>query len=296
MKPLLRVIKKGIFSSIQDKGRFYFRSFGIPTAGPMDKLAYTFGQNILCNETNAAALEIFYGGMSFEGLAKHEYVLAGASMNASINGSRICNWKSFILQEGDILQLKFSNKGAISYLIPVGGFISKKILNSQSASVSAKIGIEINNETVLYGKNVSVLKNRRGLYDAYIPQIEKVPTIRVVPSYQITNFEESCVETFFSSNYQLTSGNRMGYFLDGPKMIQKQQLDILSEPTMFGTIQIPPKGQPIILMADAQTVGGYPTIGKVVDEDLWKVAQLRYGDEVKFIKENLYDDERTINN
>ena len=290
MKPLLRVIKKGVFSSIQDKGRYYFRSFGIPTAGPMDRLAFKLGHHILCNSTNEAALEIFYGGMSFEGLNTHEYVLVGASMNASINGEPIGNWKSFILQEGDVLKLEVSKKGAICYLIPSGGFISEMVLNSQSTSLSAKIGTEIYHGTVLYGEDVPKLKNHRGLYASFIPKFEKVPTVRVVPSYQLSYFEEECVDQFFTLNYQLVSGNRMGYFFNGPKMTQKKLSDILSEPTMFGTIQIPPKGQPIVLMADAQTVGGYPTVGKIVDEDLWKIAQLRYGDEVKFIKENLNND------
>lgn len=287
MKQLLKVLKKGVFCSLQDNGRFRFRKFGIPTAGPMDKLSFELGKKILGNDNNITALEIFYGGMTFEALSRHEYVLVGADMNAKVNKKEIETWKTFILNEGDSLKIDFSKQGSIAYLIPIGGFKEEAILNSCSTYLKANLGCTIQNGTILYGEDYPLLKNRRGLFYKFIPEFPSHNQIRVVPSYQLDYFEEEDVDRFFTEEYQFTSGDRMGYFYRGPKLNMKCKKDILSEPTMFGTIQIPPEGQPIILMADGQTVGGYPIVGKILDEDLWKVAQQRYGDRISFIRENI---------
>lgn len=284
MKQLLKVVKKGVFSSLQDNGRYRYRRFGIPTAGPMDQLSFELGKKILGNKENSTALEIFYGGVSFLSLAKHEYVLVGADMKATVNGKPIEPWKTFILNVDDLLELNVSTEGSIAYLMALGGFNTNSVLNSTSTYLKANLGTVIKKDTILYGKSdlPDVLKYRTGLYKSFIPNISDCVKVRVTPSYHLSYFIEEDVDHFFQSEYQLTNGDRMGYYLQGPLMRMKVKKELLSEPTMFGTIQIPPNGQPIILMADAQTVGGYPTVGKVVEEDLWKVAQLRYGNRISF--------------
>lgn len=284
MKQLLKVIKKGVFSSLQDNGRYRYRRYGMPTAGPMDQLSFELGKKILGNKENSTSLEIFYGGNSFLSLAKHEYVLVGADMLATINGKPIETWKTFILNTGDCLELNVSKKGSIAYLMALGGFSTNSILNSTSTYLKADIATIIKKGTILYGQNdvQDVLEHRVGLYKPFIPRILEPVKVRVVPSYHLQYFIEEDIHQFFKNDYQLTNGDRMGYYLQGPIMRLKVKKDLLSEPTMFGTIQIPPNGQPIVLMADAQTVGGYPTVGKIVEEDLWKVAQLRYGNRISF--------------
>ncbi|MEK9199792.1 biotin-dependent carboxyltransferase family protein [Ureibacillus sp. 179-F W5.1 NHS] len=285
MKPLLKVVRKGVFSSLQDNGRFGYRRFGIPTAGPMDRLSFQLGNKIAENTKGNAALEIFYGGMTFQSVATHEYILVGANMNATVNGSGIEPWKTFVLKEGDLLKLKFSPEGAIAYLIPLGGFKGEEMLNSQSTYLKAGIGCPVMEGIILYGENLPPNKYRKGLYPKWIPSFSDAKEVRVVVSHHIHYFKDQDIERFFSSNYQLSAGDRMGYCLKGLPIHTNRKVDLLSEPTMFGTIQVPPNGQPIVLMADAQTVGGYPTIGKIVEEDLWKVAQLRIGDCISFRKE-----------
>lgn len=293
MKPLLKVVRKGVYSSLQDNGRFGYRRFGIPTAGPMDPLSFQFGNKITENVGENAALEIFYGGMTFQSVTTHEYVLVGANMNATVNGRGIDPWKTFVLKEGDLLKLKFSSDGAIAYLIPIGGFKGREILNSQSNYLKANIGSPIYEGMILYGENFPLNKYRKGLYSKWIPSFSNEKAVRVVVSHHIHHFIEQDIERFFSSTYQLSTGDRMGYYLQGPRIQTKRKVDLLSEPTMFGTIQVPSNGQPIVLMADAQTVGGYPTIGKIVEEDLWKVAQLRIGECISFRKETF--DGKAIN-
>lgn len=287
MKPLLKVIQSGTYSSLQDRGRVGYRRFGMPTAGAMDKLAFEVGHKILQNEQRGASLEIFYGGTSFEAIASHEYVLTGANMQATVNGKELRPWRIFRLEKGDRLTLLYSQFGAISYLTAKGGFASPTVLGSQSTYENANLGQSLKAGGILFGHEVVWSDRQRGLYTKFVPRYSKLVTVRVIPSHHLTLFEEVAINAFFNTSYILKRGDRMGYFLQGEPLLLKEKTDILSEPTMFGTIQIPPNGQPIVLMADAQTVGGYPTMGKIRDVDLWKVAQLRYGDQLSFVKEDV---------
>ncbi|MEH7523273.1 biotin-dependent carboxyltransferase family protein [Bacillus sp. JJ1503] len=282
MIPLFKVKKAGVYGSIQDKGRTGYQRFGVPVSGAMDFHAYHMGNYILGNHENAPALEVFLGGMELEVLSDHRVVITGADLGAMLDGMSAPLWKSFNVYKGQILKLTKPISGTIAYLIPEGGLYAEELLGSASAYPKGQLGSQLKKEMIVYAKVVKSRKFNRGLRTRYIPAYSEELTVKVWPSPHLDRFSLETLNDFFQSAYQMKGGDRMGYLLEGPSLTFINGSDILSEATQFGTIQVPNNGQPIILMADAQTIGGYSTIGKIVKEDLWKIAQLRRGCKIKF--------------
>lgn len=284
MIPLFKVKKAGVYSSLQDKGRTSYRRFGVPVSGAMDFHAYNMGNYILRNRENVPALEVFLGGLELEVLCDHRMVITGADLGATLNGMSAPLWKSFNVFKGQILKLVQPIRGTIAYLIPEGGFRTEELLGSASAYPKGQLGSQLKKDMILYAQEGESGKFHRGLLQKDIPVYSEEVTVKIWPSPHQNRFCPESISEFFQSTYQIKGGDRMGYLLEGPSLEFINGSDILSEATQFGTIQVPNNGQPIILMADAQTIGGYSTIGKIVKEDLWKVVQLRRGGKVKFEK------------
>ncbi len=283
MIPLFRVIKAGVYASIQDSGRFGFRRFGMPVAGPMDRQAFQLGQEIMGNTDNGNALELFLGGLTLEVLMDHRIVITGADLGARIDGQKtVPLWKTFSISKGQTISFEKAKIGAIAYIIPEGGFLATEVLGSSSSYPRGLIGDPVMRETILYANTLKQQRLNRGLRLANIPNYAQSITIELFNSPHMDLFEETSVETFLNSTYTYRGGDRMGYFFNGPPLNFVGSGDIVSEATQFGTVQVPSNGQPIILMADAQTTGGYATIGTVVKADLSKVAQLKNGGQVRF--------------
>ncbi|MBM4760935.1 biotin-dependent carboxyltransferase family protein [Bacillus sp. B15-48] len=282
MVPLFKVIKAGVYGSIQDTGRFGYQSFGVPVSGPMDKQAFHYGQMIVGNRENDPALELFLGGQIFEVLSNHRIVLTGADLGAMLDGKPVPIWKSFNISKGQTLTFTRANFGSIAYIILEGGFEAELLLGSASVYPKGQLGVPIQREMILYAKREKSSRFQTGLCHRFRPQYSNQITVNVWPSPHFDYFKEDDLTEFFQSTYTLKTGDRMGYLLEGPPLKFASSSDILSEATQFGTIQVPNSGQPIILMADCQTIGGYATIGKISADDLWKVAQMRKGGEIRF--------------
>lgn len=281
MERLLRVKKVGVFGSLQDKGRFGYRNYGIPTSGPMDATSYQLGNEILRNDTNAVALEIFVGGFCFEALTTQSYVITGAHAICLLNGEQIAMWVTFTLHVGDQLMIKTVQQGSLVYLHTIGGFYAPSTLGSCSSYEKGNIGIPITRGMVLTSKRCKEIKPRRGIWRKSLPNFS-CKKVRVYPGVHYDLFTKASKEALFATGYQYTGGNRMGYYFMGEMLTLASPREILSESTQFGTIQVPASGQPIILMADAQTVGGYPIIATVHEADLAIVAQLKMYETLQF--------------
>lgn len=282
MKELFRVRKEGVYASLQDKGRVGYRAFGMPVAGPMDTYAFELGNKIIGNSLNAAAIELFLGGLSLEVLSTHTIAIGGANLHALIDGRQVPLWKSLTVSEGQILSFVKPIQGSIAYIFALGGFDTETIMGSHSAYIRAGMGVVLKKGTVLSVPDIPQVKLTRGLIASEIPTYKEKVEVTVWKSPHFSLFKEKSIDTFFHSEYTYRGGDRMGYYFNGPELQFIDKSDILSEATQFGTIQVPTNGQPVILMADAQTVGGYATIGKVADSDLWKIAQLRVGGKLTF--------------
>ncbi len=285
MKPLLLVTKQGVYGSLQDQGRFGYRAFGIPLSGPMDKVSFQAAQLILENPHDQTSFEMFVGGFEFEALADGVYVLTGGHCTCLVNNTPIEMWKTFHLMNGDRLVIKHVNQGAIVYLTPLGGFTSQVKLGSRSNLSLGQLGINITKGSILYGQDSAPFHYNRGLYAPYRPTFDRAISVRVLKGPHFHLFREESQRHFLQNAFQFIGGNRMGYYVKGTVLQLQEMQDILSEATQFGTIQVPPSGHPIILMADAQTVGGYPIIATVHEDDLHKVAQMRMFNTIRFALE-----------
>lgn len=272
--------KQGVYGSLQDQGRFGYRAFGIPLSGPMDKVSFQLAHQILNNTQNQTSFEMFIGGFEFQALKEATYVLTGASCLCLVNGKPIEMWKTFQLVAGDILSIKSVKDGSIVYLTPQGGFHTESILGSKSCLPIA--GNALNVGSMLYGQPIEPLPYTRGLYAPYRPLFQTALTVRIFKGPHFELFTDDSKHQFLTSPYQFTGGNRMGYYFKGSVLHMENRKDILSEATQYGTIQVPQNGEPIVLMADAQTVGGYPIIATIHEDDLHKVAQLRMFNTIKF--------------
>lgn len=284
MIPLFKVKKAGVYGSIQDKGRTGYQRFGVPVSGAMDFHAYQLGNYVLGNDANSPALELFLGGIELEVLTDHRIVITGADLGAKLDGQLVPNWKTFNIYKGQTLNFTKPVQGSIAYVIPEGGFLSEELLGSASVYPKGQLGSPLKKEMILYARKEKSNKFQSGLCRREIPEYSADLNVKVWPSPHLDCFQPDSINEFFQSAYQIKGGDRMGYLLEGPSLIFINGSDILSEATQFGTIQVPNSGKPIILMADAQTIGGYATIGKIAREDLWKVVQLRRGEKIRFEK------------
>ncbi|EAT12405.1 biotin-dependent carboxyltransferase [Bermanella marisrubri] len=282
----LQIIDPGFLTLTQDLGRFGQHHLGLTTGGPMDPFAFRFANRLVDNQANSVALEITMGG--FKAVATQDMCVAvtGAKVDVSVDGKRQPQWRTLYIKNGQKIELAYAVKGCRIYLSVAGGFDIKKQFDSASAVVREGIG-GINGGKLESGAELK-LKKRNSLNQAwylpesYIPNYGNHAVLRVIPGYQEKHFSRHQQRRFFYHDFRISDlADRMGYRLQGPK-IECDINGILSEGICLGAIQIPADGQPIVLMNDRQTIGGYPKIGSVLSLDLAKLSQLTPGATVNF--------------
>ncbi|QHE53624.1 biotin-dependent carboxyltransferase family protein [Pontibacillus sp. HMF3514] len=281
--PIFSVKKAGVYTSFQDKGRYGFQSKGVPVSGAMDRYASVIANHLVQNDEGEACLEVTFGGTELIAEKDHLIVICGADLDAKLNGEAAPLWKTVVIRKGDTLKFGGPKNGTRAYIAVQGGFNAPSYLGSYSVYERGGLGESVAKSDSLYVKQESYNSVNRGIVERYLPSYEKEIEIGVIPSHHQDLFEENSYAAFFETEYQVAGGDRMGIQLKNDNKLRfKDRGDILSEPTTFGTVQVPSSGDPIILMADSQTTGGYATIGTVVTADLWKVAQLPPGGKVSF--------------
>ena len=299
----LKVLAPGGFTTVQDKGRFGYQQMGIPVCGVLDSFAFRVANILVGNNENQAVLEITVMGPSLEITKKMDIALTGAKMGMSLNDKPIEQWKSIRVNPGDILTISQIQSGCRSYLSFSGGLKVPKIMGSYSTYVGGKIGgfmgRSLQKGDILQANNAKPLNKPRSFPLESIPQYPSNPIIRAILGPQDDYFDQG-IKALFETDYMVTAkADRMGYRLQGASVPIKNSMpkSIVSEPSMPGSIQIPPDEQPIILLVE-QTVGGYAKIATIISTDLSKVAQTTPGDTIRFEKidlktaHNLYMEER----
>lgn len=287
--PSIKVQKPGLCTTVQDIGRIGFQQFGIPVSGVMDEFAFLTANYILENEKNNAVLEIPYLGPTLEFDFDISIAITGANLSPKLNGVDINMWESIDIKKGDVLSFVSPRKGARAY-IAFAGEIDVPLLNgSKSTLLKSKLGgfegRQLKMLDIINIKNPRVLTKKNILNPNFIPEYTRNENIRVVLGPQDNYFTEKGINTFFTSEYTITkNADRMGMRLEGEEIEHKEKADIISDAAVFGSIQVPGNGQPIILLADRQTTGGYTKIGTVIKADLPKLAQMSPNDKIKFIK------------
>ncbi|BCE03000.1 biotin-dependent carboxyltransferase family protein [Marinicellulosiphila megalodicopiae] len=285
---LFKVLKPGVLCLIQDSGRFGAFNIGLTNGGPIDKTAFNWANRLCSNDLNAPVIEISIGGLALEAQTNQIIALTGANMPLSINGQSKALWQTHTVQTGDVIKLGYSTKGIRSYLAVQGGFQIEHSFNSASTVCRENIGglngtaLQTHDELPVLNLDNNI-KHKQFLLDKkHQPVYSNDITLRTISSYQHKQFNHIEKQKFYSSEYIVSQHiNRMGYRLTGQK-IQCNLKGILSEGICHGAAQIPQDGQPIVLLNDRQTIGGYPKIGSVISLDTEKLGQLQAGAKVHF--------------
>ncbi len=289
---MLRVLQPGAFTTIQDAGRYGYQKFGVPVSGALDMFAFRVANLLVGNAETAAVLECTFLGPRLEVLSESVVAITGAEMPVLLNGQARESWQSFMVKPGDVISFRPAQKGVRAYAAVAGGILVPEIIGSRSTFVGARIGglagRALAKGDLLPGSSSSGDHISRFLPEEFKPRSESKITLRAMPGPQDDYFDEG-MQIFFNAEFQVTSqADRMGYRLGGPVIPLKQGMPktIISEPSLPGTVQVPPDGQPIIEMVEL-TVGGYAKIATVLTPDLDLVAQARPGDLIRFTSVNL---------
>jgi biotin-dependent carboxylase-like uncharacterized protein len=286
MSTTIHILNPGILTLIQDAGRFGQHSVGLTTGGPMDPVAFKWANRLVGNDERTSALEATIGGLKFKVSANTQVAVTGAKVIVKVNGQPQPQWQTLNLAANDELELGYASEGCRIYVAFASGLKVDEQFSSTSTVVREGIGglngksVQTGDELGLHISTVEdtcwrVPKSARPVYENSV-------TLRLIPGYQEHNFSRHEQRMFFYHEFTVSDlCDRMGYRLAGPQ-VQCEIEGILSEGICLGAVQIPKDGQPIVLMNDRQTIGGYPKIGSVLSLDLAKLAQLTAGGKVKF--------------
>lgn len=280
----IKILNKGVLTSIQDLGRRGYQKYGVPVCGVMDEYSHRIANILVGNKMEEATLEVTLFGLKIEFIDKQMISITGGNLQPKINNKIVDMWQTLEVKKGDILSLSGLKSGMRSYIAFSGGFDIEKTMGSKSYYSRAGLGTKVENNQILNIKTNLTVKKMK-LEKKYIPEFESKIECRVVLGPQDDYFSDQAIDIFFKSEYALQNdSDRMGFRLKGEPISHKKTADIISDGLSKGAIQIPGNGQPIIMMSDAQTTGGYTKIGYVIKEDLNKLSQLKPGGKIRFKK------------
>jgi UPF0271 protein len=288
--PHLKVLRPGLFTTVQDLGRIGHRALGVPVGGASDRLSLRLANALVGNPQGMAGLEIALFGPQFRvEAARLRLAAAGlVAMTAQRPGEAprpLEPWRSHCLARGEVLSLDAITGAAVAYLAVAGGFALESFLGSLSSYARAGIG-PFGGKPLAEGAELPLAVDEAS--DAPdlglpLPPPAGEGPLRVVLGPQEDRFTEEAVATLLSATYRVgQQADRMGLRLEGPVLRHRAGADIPSDGIVMGAIQVPANGQPILLMADHQTVGGYAKIATVISADLPRAGRLRSGDALSF--------------
>jgi antagonist of KipI len=280
IEPIFKVIKPGLQTSVQDLGRTGYQQYGMSPSGAMDSYSMQLGNLLNGNALGEAVLEIAMIGPALEALNDISISICGGDLEPKVNGRTVPMWRSFVIKKGDILtfgQVKTGGRGYISF---AGGLEVPIVLGSRSTFINGRTGgyqgRALQAGDILHGR--PMIRKSRRLHSDFIPEYPKDLKVRVILGPHLEKFSQDTIDRFLTSSYKVSAqSNRMGLRLEGPKLNHIGGADIISDAIPFGGIQVPASGEPIILMAERQTTGGYPRIGTVISADLPLLAQAMPG-------------------
>lgn len=303
----LEILKPGLLTTVQDVGRCGYQKDGILVSGAMDTVALRIGNLLTGNKENAAALEITLTGPKIRFNEDHLIALTGADLSATINGAPLKMWRPVFVAKDSIVEFGAPVAGCRCYLAVAGGLDVPKVLGSYSTYLRAGIGgfkgralqtgdiLPVKSTPADFPRFLQELAGNNS-QKSYVqvpwtidsnlyPTYGETPVIRALkgPEYDLFTDESktSCWNHEFKVSLQ---SDRMGYHLQGTELALKEEKELLSGAITFGTVQVPPQGNPIVLMADHQTTGGYPRIAQVITADRAKLAQVMPGKRIRFLQ------------
>lgn len=283
----LEIVKPGLLTSVQDLGRHGHQAVGVPVAGPMDSFSHRLANQLVGNELDAATLEVTLIGPELVIDAETTMAIVGAFFEVSCDGRSVPMGETFTVQPGQRLKFGRVVQGARAYVAVAGGILTTPVLGSRATHLVSRMG-GFEGRALLAGDRLPVLA-RPAVRPARKAVGLTLPTggrarLRVVAGPQDDWFHPDVLKMMAGVSFRISPrSNRMGYRLEGPPLTRTRVGELISEPVGLGAIQVPAAGEPILLMADRQTAGGYPKIGHVISADLPLAGQLAPGDFIEFL-------------
>jgi len=267
----LEVMGMNGFATIQDFGRMGWRRFGVPSSGPMDRFAFHAANALVGNPSNCAMIEIGLGDIAFRALQDCVIAVSGAGYGLSVYIWDFPLWSSFFVRSGWTVRLNKTDGGMWAYLAVAGGVLTPPVLGSRSTYLRGALG-GLDGKGLQVGDRLETGSPSRPLEDLSAqtlpldvrPAYDDAPALDVIMGPQINYFTDESIQAFLSNEYSVSlTCDRMGYRLEGPALSHRGRSELISEGMIAGAVQVPPGGQPIVMMADCPTTGGYPKIATV---------------------------------
>jgi antagonist of KipI len=284
----VRVIRGGMLTTIQDSGRWGYQSRGVPVAGPMDPLSHRLANALVGNDRSAATLEVTLVGPELEFEDERVVAVTGADFEITLDGKLTQTGAPFMVAAESRLRFGRRRRGARAYLAIRGGVAVPPVLGSRATHVISAMG-GLGGRSLKAGDRLPLgvadvaRPTATAPADPVVPLPEQPARLRVLPGPQADAFAAEAFDALQSAAYTVgQQSDRMGFRLEGPRLTHARGADIISDATPLGVLQVPASGQPILLMADRQTTGGYPKIGTVISADLPVAGQLGPGDTIVF--------------
>jgi antagonist of KipI len=286
----IRILEPGLLTTVQDLGRVGYQKFGVSPSGAMDGFALIVANRLVGNPDHAAGLEITVQGPKLQFETSAVIALMGADLSATVNQTPLSLWTSVQVRSGDRLSVGPRRSGARAYLAVAGGIDVPLVLGSRATDLRCRLGgLEGRNLAkgdLLQGGNLpSDVARHVGLVCplSLRPALSPIPTLHLIAGPHTNEFAPDALTALCSAPYRLMpDSNRMGYRLEGPPLRHERGAAGISDAVTIGALQVLPDQQPVLLMADRQTTGGYPKIGVVISVDLPQAAQVMPGDHVQF--------------
>lgn len=301
----MKIIDPGLMTTVQDRGRFGYQKDGVTPGGAMDGMGLAVANALVGNDDSAAVLEMTMAGPSIEFQQDELIAVCGADLSAEMANIRLPTWRAIYVRSASILSFGEARWGCRAYLAVAGGIAVPAVMGSRSTNPRAGIG-GLDGRALRAGDEIPTRPRGPGdpivskaaagggpmpfaLSERFVDRAEAASlygtseSVRVLPGPQFELFDERDRRLFFDQAFEVSPrSDRMGYRLSGPVLDSSRRAELVSSAVVMGTVQVPGGGEPILLMADRQTTGGYPTIAQVTAADLPMVAQLKPGDEIHF--------------
>ena len=293
----VHIIKPGLQTTIQDRGRWGLQSQGVPVAGPMDPCSHRIANALVGNDRDQAAFEIAMIGPEIEFEDERLVAVAGAEFSLTLGGVALPSNMPFVVGAGSRLRFGARNRGSRSYLAVAGGVAVPPVMGSRATHLVSRLG-GLEGRALKAGDRVPlgdpaparVVRGRAAAAQAAraaglirLPDGDAPARVRLLPGPQREYFSSDALDVLQSAPYLVgRESDRMGFRLEGPPLRHTRSADIISDATPLGVLQVPASGQPVLLMADRQTTGGYPKIATAITADIGVAGQLGPGDAISF--------------
>ncbi|MGG7618298.1 biotin-dependent carboxyltransferase family protein [Bacillus coreaensis] len=294
----ITVLKPGLFTTIQDLGRTHYQALGIGTTGALDLSSHRLANWLVGNEDNEATIEMTLIGPTLLFKCAAVISICGADLSPSLNGTKIDNGRTLQVSNGDILSFSAIRNGSRAYLAVRGGIHTPSQFGSRSTDTRSQIGGHHGRplkakDQLLISSSYLLHRIQWKLSPELHNHVMENRKVRFTKGKQFDLFTSGSHQAFISSDYQINKdSNRMGIRLNGPPLDLQTKQELITEGVAHGSIQVPPNGQPIILLSDRQTTGGYPKIAQISSVDLPYLAQKKPGEMVNFEEITLQDSQK----